>query len=162
MRTLSHEEDCSLQDCWLGNIKELDWCQHLRNHDLVNPLQCGCFRSYVWCFATVKLSTDFQTPTLPSPHFPRSLFKLIGMVGEVCLLSNAYLLWTPDYAPFILGPYHICLSDYSEFSFCVHWLYDFPKYNFGVSDSFAWFCVQFKYPKFSTCQKTVPLESSKQ
>ena len=26
------------------------------------------------------------------------------MVGKVCLRSNAYFPWTPDYIPLILGP----------------------------------------------------------
>ena len=45
--------------------------------------------------------------TLPIPYFPKSLFRLIGMVGEAWLPSNAYFPWTPDYIPFILG---LCLS----------------------------------------------------
>ena len=46
-------------------------------------------------------------PTLIPVFLLKSLFRLIGMMGEACFPSNAYFPWIPDYTPFILGP---CLS----------------------------------------------------
>ena len=48
------EENCSLQDWRLRNIKEQNWCQHLRSSMEASwpcPfLQCDCFQTYIWCF----------------------------------------------------------------------------------------------------------------
>ena len=63
-------------------------------------------------------------------YFPISLFRLIGMVGEACLPSNAYFPWTPDYTPSNMVP---CLSIliFQILSICISF-YDFPKYDFGM------------------------------
>ena len=60
-------------------------------------------------------------------YFPKSLFRLVGMVGKACLSGNAYFTWTPGYTPLILDP---CLSEHFVFVYI-----DFivPKYNFGMN-----------------------------
>ena len=73
------------------------------------------------------------------------LFRLIGLVDEACLPSNAYgrlitthLLWV-----------HVCLSEHFWFCLCIYRLYDFPEYDFGMftSDLYLYVieCVWFDY-----------------
>ena len=51
-------------------------------------------------FATAKPQTDFlNTRHYYSRSFTKSQFRLIGMVGEACLPSNAYFLYILDYTP---------------------------------------------------------------
>ena len=38
----------------------------------------------------------FKTSDIIIPVFSQSLFRLIGIVDEACLPSNAYFSWTPD------------------------------------------------------------------
>ena len=51
--------------------------------------------------------------------------RLIGMVGEACLPSDAYFPWTPDYTPFILGPCPSVCLNIPNFAFvyinCIYW-----------------------------------------
>ena len=61
------------------------------------------------------LGFGFRSPLSP---------LLCFMVGEACLLINAYLPWMPDYTPFILGP---CLSIWTFLilSLCIPYLWCF-------------------------------------
>ena len=79
--------------------------------------------------------------TLLLPNFPKFLFRLIGMVGEACLPSNAcfpqrrliilYLLWI-----------HVYLSEHSKFCSCICRLYYFPNYKIAMLTSeLIWYVV---------------------
>ena len=48
------------------------------------------------------------------------------MVGEACLLSNAYYPWTPDYT--LYSGAHVCLSEHSDASF----VYVFMSLDYGL------------------------------
>ena len=65
-------------------------------------------------------------------YFPKPLFRLIDMVSEPCLPSNAYFSWTPDYTAFFFGIMFVCLN-IPNFV-CV---YEFSKNDFGVSASYS-------------------------
>ena len=97
-----------------------------RHHDLVNSYNVTVSRLISEDSATAKPSTDFLNPGHYFSNFPKSLFRLIGMVGEAWIPRNAYFPWTPDYTPFILGP---CLS---LWTFTIIDFMIFRKYDFGM------------------------------
>ena len=50
----------------------------------------------------------------------------MGIVGEACLPSNAYYLWTPDYT--LYSGVHVCCSEHSDSSF----VYRFMSLDYGL------------------------------
>ena len=134
-RTLTNERDCLLLDCWLWDIKELNWFKRLWSSMRVpwscHSLQCGCFQTYIWWFYNSQAIKNIN-----SRIFSKSLFRLIGMVGEAYFPSNAYFSWTPDYTQFILFS---CLSDWTFLilRLCISTLW-FSEIRFGllISDPF--------------------------
>ena len=53
-------------------------------------------------------------------------FRLMGMVGEACLPSNAYYPRTPDYT--LYSGVHVCWSEHSDSSF----VYGFMSLDYGL------------------------------
>ena len=86
------------------DIKELNWCQHKRRHDLVNAYNIAVFRLMpdVYCHSQT-INKRSKPRTLLFQYLLKSLFRLIGIVGEARLPSNAYFSRTPDYIPFMLA-----------------------------------------------------------
>ena len=76
-----------------------------RHHDLVNLYNVAVSRIVSDVFANDEPLVDFQNSghTLLST-FPS--FRPVGMVGEACLLSNAYYPRTPDYT--LYSGVHVC------------------------------------------------------
>ena len=90
-----------------------------RHHDLVNPYNVAVSRIVSDVFAS-----DFPNPGHTIlPIFP--LFRPMGMVGEVCLPSNAYYPRTPDYT--LCSGVHVCWSEHSDSSF----VYGFMRLDYG-------------------------------
>ena len=80
-------------------------------------LQCGCFQTCMIVFLSQsRHKQTFKTPDIIISVFPYSLLRLIGMVGEACLPSNAYLRPVPPYLCLV----HVCLSEHSLFCRCVY------------------------------------------
>ena len=76
----------------------------MRHHDIVNPYNVAVSRLISDVVVTAKPWTDFLTSDINSRIYSKSLFKLMGMMSEACLPSNAYSSGTPDDTSFILGP----------------------------------------------------------
>ena len=58
----------------------------------------------------------------------------MGMVGEACLLSNAYYPRTPDYT--LYSGVHVCWSEHSNSSF----VYGFISLDYGLGTMTATTC----------------------
>ena len=80
-----------------------------RHHNFVSPYNVSVSRLISDALASAKPYIDCLNHGQYFPHFffSKSLFRLIGIVGEACLPSNAYFPWTPNCIPFILSQ---CLS----------------------------------------------------
>ena len=85
--TLSNEEEFSLRDCWLRDTKELNWWQHLGSSvggimTLSIPTM-WLFPDLCLIFCHSQVINRLSKPlTLLLTYFPKSPFRLIGMVGE--------------------------------------------------------------------------------
>ena len=97
-----------------------------------------CFQNCFWCFCQwraisrlPKSRTYASTDTL-LPIFPS--FRPTGMVGEACLLSNAYYPRTPDYN--LCSGVHVCWSEHSDSSF----VYGFKSLHYGFGTMTATTC----------------------
>ena len=105
----------------VATLKKFYW----RHHDLVNPYNVAVSRIISDVFANDAPLVDFQNPghTLLT-IFPS--FRLMGMVGEACLLSNAYYPRTPDDT--LYSGVHVCWSEHSDSSF----IYRFMSLDYSL------------------------------
>ena len=110
VRTLSKREDCSLLDGWLRDIKELNSVNTQEVLRVVSwPLSiltlCLFPDLYLMFLPQPNSKQTFQTSGINSSTCSKFLFRLKGIVEEACSPSSSYFPWTPEFSPFILGPY---------------------------------------------------------
>ena len=85
--------------------------KNVRHLDLISPYSVAVsdlylifFFFFFFFFCHSKAINRLSKPqTLLFSYFPKSLFRLAGMVGEACLPRKSYFPWTPDYTPFNFG-----------------------------------------------------------
>ena len=88
-----------------------------RHHDLVNPSGWQFAELFLMFCQWRAISRFLKSRAYASTYI--SSFRPMGMVGEACLLSNAYYLRTPDYT--LNSGVHVCWSEHSFGSHLVQW-----------------------------------------
>ena len=120
-------EGCSLQGCWARGVEEPGWWRHLGDSvgDVVIWSVPAVCRFPVLFLVFLPVRRRGWTSRVPDVRFCR-YFLRSGMVGEVCLPSDAYYPRTPDYT--LYSGVHVCWSEHSDSSF----VYGFMSLDYGL------------------------------